>query len=541
MGVATLGADGKVPSAQLPANPGNFLPLAGGMMAGSVDMDEYNITTAGSVETGSVFTDEINSFSADIKVAKALDMENNKIVDVAKGTSTKDVATIDNINDHDTSPFAHADIRNLISAIQGTYIYVGTIGLATDDVDDTALNNRVFALLARTPLSGDVLVDNENGEWYFDGTNWKNLGHFDIALASALNDGLMTKEDFTKLNDLLNKGDFDNLISTLATMDYLVTNYYNKAMVDAIETSLQEDIDTKEALANKAIDFSVVNDTKYPTTKAVSERLLNLPIAELENQTLREVFELGNLVVNHDFTNNLVGWTVIGTITSSNVTNDILQFSTTTPGGYLSNLISVSAGDKIYYGGRAKTDNVSSFLLFQVDSNVSEIVITSNSFVNISSAYTVVNSTTNGRFYIRNVNGTTEIDYVFLINQTSLGISALTVKQMNYWFNVYQALLVSDTNAIFSMFASKTLEAWLTPTLTGATSTYIRYRKDTLGSVIVEGNITVGTAGTNLTLPTGYRPLFDYTVGNLTFNTDGTVVSSATGTQTLSIRFTGGA
>ena len=108
----------------------------------------------------------------------------------------------------------------------------------------------------------------------FDGTNWKNLGHFDIALASALNDGLMTKEDFTKLNDLLNKGDFDNLISTLATMDYLVTNYYNKAMVDAIETSLQEDIDTKEALANKAIDFSVVNDTKYPTTKAVSERLL---------------------------------------------------------------------------------------------------------------------------------------------------------------------------------------------------------------------------------------------------------------------------
>ena len=102
---------------------------------------------------GQVFTDEINSFSADIKVAKALDMENNKIVDVAKGTSTKDVATIDNINDHDTSPFAHADIRNLISAIQGTYIYVGTIGLATDDVDDTALNNRVFALLARTPLS----------------------------------------------------------------------------------------------------------------------------------------------------------------------------------------------------------------------------------------------------------------------------------------------------------------------------------------------------------------------------------------------------
>ena len=29
--------------------------------------------------------------------------------------------------------------------------------------------------------------------------------------------------------------------------------------------------DTKEALTNKAIDFSVVNDTKYPTTKAVKD------------------------------------------------------------------------------------------------------------------------------------------------------------------------------------------------------------------------------------------------------------------------------
>jgi hypothetical protein len=144
-----------------------------------------------------------------------------------------------------------------------------------------------------------------------------------------------------------------------------------------------------------------------------------------------------------------------------------------------------------------------------------------------------------------NVNGVLgdnfDVYYLYSINQTSLGISSLTVGQMDYWFSVYQALLVSDTNAIFSMFASKTLEAWLTPTLTTATTTYLKYRKDTLGSVIVEGNITVTTAGTNFTLPTGYRPLFAYTVGILTFNTDGTVVSSATGTQTLSVRFTGGA
>ena len=136
--------------------------------------------------------------------------------------------------------------------------------------------------------------------------------------------------------------------------------------------------------------------------------------------------------------------------------------------------------------------------------------------------------------------GQISIDNIFIYNLTTFGIDNLTTEQLDYWFSVYQALLVSDTN-VFSLFASKTLESWITPTLTGATTTYLKYRKDTLGSVIVEGNITVGTTGTNLTLPTGYRPLFAYTVGDLTFNTDGTVVSSSTGTQTLSIRFTGGA
>ena len=54
--------------------------------------------------------------------------------------------------------------------------------------------------------------------------------------------------------------------------------------------------DTKEALTNKATDFSTVNDTKYPTTKAVSDQLalkadktyvdLNYPLKELPNGVL---------------------------------------------------------------------------------------------------------------------------------------------------------------------------------------------------------------------------------------------------------------
>ena len=52
----------------------------------------------------------------------------------------------------------------------------------------------------------------------------------------------------------------------------------------SLGVSVNEKID--ELLANKAIDFSVVNDTKYPTTKAVRNYVrdigLDTPIDELK-------------------------------------------------------------------------------------------------------------------------------------------------------------------------------------------------------------------------------------------------------------------
>ena len=315
---------------------------------------------------------------------------------------------------------------------------------------------------------------------------------------------------------------------------------------EALDEAFSE-IDTKEAITNKAIDFSVVNDTKYPTTKAVSERLLNLPIAKLNNHTLREVFDGGNLV-----SMTLSEWqTTFGTVITS--TDDILRSTVSTPS--LSNGIRtvnnvLILNNDYYLKLQFKPYRTHNMLLYIGNGFVNtNINATANIFNDISYQFNVTNDTEKRLIFNNNGNSLTdtvvgsfsEFKEIYFINRTSLGISALTVSQMNYWFGVYQALLVSDTNAIFSMFASKTLESWLTPTLTTATTTYLKYRKDNFGVVAIEGNITVGTAGTNLTLPTGYRPLFAYTVGNLTFNTNGTVVSSATGTQTLSIRFTGGA
>lgn len=499
LGLATLDATGKVPPAQLPANPGNYLEKTGGTMEGSINMDGYAITNVNTIQSLVAFIEEIDAVNGETQVQVPLRMNNNKITGADKGTANGDVATVDNINDHNTSPFAHADIRNLISTIQGAYIYRGVINENTVDVTQISLTNRLTALMSRAPILGDVLTDLDRTDWYFDGTSWDNMGQTFVVLASAVNDGLMSKEDYTKLFDL-----------------------YTKAQLDA----------TFEVLANKAIDFSTVNDTKYPTTKAVSERLLNLPIAELNNHTLREVFEGGQLITNADFTSSDITWWS----PRLNVTASGGKALFVNPNGGDSYLVKngLLVNGNIYYIV-TNVNNISNTIRLdglgvsntQIPQGITKQIRTAT-----SNNFTLTRNTAVGDTNV-------ELDYVYMYNLTSLGISSLTVAQMDYWFNVYQALIVSDTNAIFSLFAPKQQEAWITPTLTTATSTYIRYRKDTLGTVIVEGNITVTTAGTNLTLPVGYRPLFAYTVGILTFNTNGTVVSSATGTQTLSVRYTG--
>lgn len=231
LGVATLDASGKVPSAQLPSNPGNFLPLAGGTMAGNIDMDGYNITVAGLVQTGAIFTNDIDSLSSEIQVGVPLRLNNNKITGADKGTTNGDVATVDNIQDHNTSPFAHADIRNLISAIQGAYIYRGVINENTVDVTQLSLTNRLTALMSRAPILGDVLTDLDRTDWYFDGTSWDNMGQTFVVLASAVNDGLMSKEDYTKLYDLYTKAQLDAAFALKSDLSYVNAQLALKANI----------------------------------------------------------------------------------------------------------------------------------------------------------------------------------------------------------------------------------------------------------------------------------------------------------------------
>lgn len=188
---------------------------------------------------------------------------------------------------------------------------------------------------------------------------------------------------------------------------------------------------------------------------------LDYPQAQLNNHTLREVFDGGNLITNGNFDTNVTGWLGQGG------TNSWLS------GGFLQSLGSGTVSFVLVYRDNGvvplSTDNIYQVHRFRVrDSLVTNIKIVydgstggtdkivytlnsplQNEWYNISvkntfpSDATGLNRTKIERNYLNTINANgsiMEIDYVFSINMTSLGISSLTVAQMDYWFNIYQTL-----------------------------------------------------------------------------------------------------
>jgi len=122
---------------------------------------------------------------------------------------------------HNDSESNHTDIRNLILALQGAYIYRGSIASTTTQIvaDQTLLDARILVLMTRIAITGDVLVDSNENEWYYNGSIWNNYGQGLVGLASAVSDGFITKEDFTKLYDLYTKAQLDATFAKLTDLD----------------------------------------------------------------------------------------------------------------------------------------------------------------------------------------------------------------------------------------------------------------------------------------------------------------------------------
>ena len=141
----------------------------------------------------------------------------------------------------------------------------------------------------RAPQLGDVLVDLDSHEWYFNGTVWDDFGQLHIGLATSTSDGLITKDQYVKLSALDSKSVLDTRFGSINTQLYndqlrmmdieLNSNRIEDKFDDITNDLIVEDGNLNDAINeinnNKAIDFSVVNDTKYPTTKAVDDKYAN--------------------------------------------------------------------------------------------------------------------------------------------------------------------------------------------------------------------------------------------------------------------------
>jgi len=92
-----------------------------------------------------------------------------------------------------------ADHETKLMAMAGAYIYRGVI--SQTQPTQQQLTDRINVLLSRTPTLGDVLLDSNGVEWYFDGTNWLNMGQNIIGNAGTDVYGLVkSSTDITYTN-----------------------------------------------------------------------------------------------------------------------------------------------------------------------------------------------------------------------------------------------------------------------------------------------------------------------------------------------------
>jgi hypothetical protein len=174
---------------------------------------------------------------------------------------------------------------------------------------------------------------------------------------------------------------------------------------------------------------------------------IDISIAELNNHTLREVFELGNLVVNGDFSNGLSGWSTYGGNTTHNISTvgDILVIQRTSVGENVSfaQPITLTVSNKMY-----SYFTIASSYDFAT-ANINYIATVDNyPLYSLNGAFTkesiIQTVTSNDGLYILtnnlNIDNGEQINImnVGVIDLTSLGISALTLEQMDAYFEMYQ-------------------------------------------------------------------------------------------------------
>lgn len=473
---------------------------------------------------------------------------------------------------------------DLVTALAGKVDKEVGKGLSANDYSDTEKNkvslsdthrqatgnphNTTFAQVLSKPttLSGYGITDAYTKE-YIDSLKDMNGWESELITTTPLTNGgtvaLSTLQAFDTIklfarNTSTNEIDTDSFETSVGlTVGYeyrLFDNADIKFVIGTPNCTFTTSAGYELRIIGQKYTELVASDVLYETGVSVKDKIdLKADKSYVDSQDLTKADKvvLTNLLTNGNFSNGITGWSVYrcSGLASSNV--GIFTGNVSSPNFSVFQDLTSNTTDKFYYRVIARTtsSDVSSIRITNGGSYLSQNTPTQNTWYNLSTLFSFSNTTgrTEVLLYATETTGLVlEIKESIRINLTAIfgAGNEPTKEQMDAIMTLkggYFSTATLNVIDVMKLFAPKAQEAWLTPTLTGATSTYIRYRKDTLGTTIIEGNITVTTVGTNFTLPTGYRPLFAFTQGGFTFNTNGTVVSASTGLQYINIRFTGGA
>ena len=194
-------------------------------------------------------------------------------------------------------------------------------------------------------------------------------------------------------------------------------------------------------LTSLLIIVMMIPITALVITPSKEPQPLDTPLFELNNHSLREVFEEGNELINFY---NEPEWGAPNTESISIGQNSIsLQGSSAFVEGYLYYFedIVVENNDKIYLKYKWESNDIinTDIFLFATPSIILIENITSKNYSNIVD---VGNRSliTQIRFDINNVMNEYQqtIYKPYFINMNSFGISTLTVEQMDRYYNLYQ-------------------------------------------------------------------------------------------------------
>jgi hypothetical protein len=175
-------------------------------------------------------------------------------------------------------------------------------------------------------------------------------------------------------------------------------------------------------------------------TQAYSLDANDIAITELNGLTLNEVFLDSQILTNPSFDNGLTSWND-GFTTTPTVSNSILSFIASASGQALFRNITTITSNKYYQVSNIKTTSTGIALINFSLIGDPQTLHSASGYYEILSIYETSDSDANNEIQVRQINTdyqTTFVDYVYLYNITSLGLTALTKARLDYWFNQWE-------------------------------------------------------------------------------------------------------